>query len=99
MSESTKTCTGCNRELPLSAFGRLASAPDGLSYRCRECVNAQKREYHRANRKLKRVFTNPDLAAFTPRQLIDELKARGYSCCASGKPITGELKITQTIKV
>lgn len=90
MSETTKTCTGCNRELPLSAFGRLASAPGGLSYRCRECVSAMQHEYYLANRKLKRVFTNPDLANFTPRQLIDELKARGYS---------GELKITQTIKV
>ena len=33
---------------------------------------------------------NPELAAFTPRQLIEELKARGY---------TGELKYTQTIKL
>ncbi len=90
MSEPTKLCTGCNRELPLESFGKLASAPDGLSYRCRECVNAQKREYHRSRARMKKVFTNPDLAAFTPRQLIDELKARGYS---------GELKITQTIKV
>ena len=90
MSETTKLCTGCNRELPLEAFGRMASAPDGLSYRCKECVNAAKREYHHSRKKLKRVFTNPDFANFTPRQLIDELKARGYS---------GELKSTQTIKV
>ena len=33
---------------------------------------------------------NPKLAAFTPRQLMEELKARGY---------TGELKYTQTIKL
>lgn len=90
MSETTKICSGCNRELPLESFGRMASAPDGLSYRCKECVNAAKREYHHSRKKLRRVFTNPDLANFTPRQLIDELKARGYS---------GELKITQTIKV
>lgn len=31
-----------------------------------------------------------DLAAFTPRQLIDELRKRGY---------TGELKYVQTIKL
>ena len=33
---------------------------------------------------------NPALAEFTPRQLIDELRKRGY---------TGELKYTQTIKL
>ena len=34
--------------------------------------------------------TNPALASFTPRQLMEELKARGY---------TGELKYTQVIKL
>lgn len=34
--------------------------------------------------------TNPELAQFTPRQLMEELKAHGY---------TGELKYTQTIKL
>lgn len=28
--------------------------------------------------KLTKVFTNPDLAKFKPRELIEELKARGY---------------------
>lgn len=37
-----------------------------------------------------KVFVNPDLAKFTPRQLIEELRGRGY---------TGELKYTQTIKI
>lgn len=27
---------------------------------------------------LTKVFTNPDLAKFKPRELIEELKARGY---------------------
>ena len=36
------------------------------------------------------VFSNPDLARFTPRQLMEELRARGY---------TGELKYVQTIKI
>lgn len=35
-------------------------------------------------------YTNPDLAQFTPRQLIAELKARGY---------TGELKYVQVINL
>lgn len=44
------------------------------------------------NRPLKMhpVYSNPELAKFTPRQLMNELKARGYS---------GELHITQKIKL
>lgn len=45
-----------------------------------------------ANRppKIHPVYSNPELAKFTPRQLMDELKARGYS---------GELQYTQKIKL
>lgn len=45
-----------------------------------------------ANRppKIHPVYSNLELAKFTPRQLMDELKARGYS---------GELQYTQKIKL
>jgi hypothetical protein len=42
-----KQCTGiCDRELPADAeyFHRRTAARDGLQSRCRECVNASKRE-------------------------------------------------------
>ena len=39
---------------------------------------------------MNKVFSNPELARFTPRQLIDDLKARGYS---------GQLKYTHTINL
>lgn len=39
---------------------------------------------------LKKIYSNPELARFSPRELIAELKARGY---------TGELKFTQTISL
>lgn len=39
---------------------------------------------------LKKVYSNPELARFSPRELIAELKSRGY---------TGELKFTQTISL
>ena len=39
---------------------------------------------------LKKIYSNPELARFSPRELIAELKARGY---------TGELKYTQTISL
>ena len=41
-------------------------------------------------RHLKKIYSNPELAKFSPRELIAELKARGY---------TGELKYTQTISL
>lgn len=39
---------------------------------------------------LKKVYSNPELAKFHPRELIAELKARGYS---------GELRYTQVFAV
>lgn len=39
---------------------------------------------------LKKIYSNSELAKFSPRELIAELKARGY---------TGELKYTQTISL
>lgn len=39
---------------------------------------------------LKKVHSNPELAKFQPRELIAELKARGYS---------GELRYTQVFTV
>ena len=39
---------------------------------------------------LQKIYSNPELARFSPRELIAELKARGY---------TGELKYTQTISL
>lgn len=39
---------------------------------------------------MKKVYNNVELAKFTPKQLMDELRSRGYS---------GELKYVQTIKI
>ena len=47
-------------------------------------------ENERGGGKFRKVFTNPELAPFTPRQLMDELKARGYS---------GTLKYVETIEI
>ena len=77
----TKKCPKCGRELPVSEFWKNASKEDGLQ------EYFKKRSKPSANN-LKKVFTNPELAKFTPRHLMDELKARGY---------TGELQYTQKI--
>lgn len=85
----TKKCSKCGRELPVSEFWKNITKDDGLQDYCKDCG----KEYFKKRNKpstnnLKKVFSNPDLAKFTHRQLIDELKARGYS---------GELLYTQKI--
>lgn len=89
-----KICKKCGRELDESSFPRNKKLKDGLSSICRDCSNAAQREwYHNhkgGGKSMILVYSNPELAKFTPRQLIDELRARGY---------TGELKYTQTIKL
>lgn len=75
-AEKRKTCSKCGRELPISHFHKDSAIKDGLQTVCKECrknVNTV-----RSDKKFSKVYSNPDLARFTPRQLIDELKQRGY---------------------
>lgn len=82
----TKKCKRCGRELPLEAFGNLSTSPDGKYDRCKECVNRQQRdEYARRKAKEQGITSEPPMGGgidalkiFTPRQLLKELKSRGY---------------------
>lgn len=47
---SVKTCRECGTEKPLADFHRSKQARDGYLARCRECVNAKKREWAKNNR-------------------------------------------------
>ena len=80
----TKRCSKCGRELPLSEFYLMRVAADGLQDWCKRC----QKERVRTNYTNK--LCNPDLAQFTPRQLIEELRHRGY---------TGEIQYVQKIKL
>lgn len=81
-----KICKKCGRELPLEAFGNLSRNPDGLQDYCKECVNKQQRDdYARRKAKEQGISTetpmgggNEALKGFTPRELLKELKSRGY---------------------
>jgi len=87
----TKKCNKCGRELPLSEFHRKAASPDGYQEACKECkITYAKERYSTGGGKMNKVYSNPELSKFTPRELIQELKSRGYS---------GELKYVQLIKV
>ena len=90
--ENLKKCSKCGRELPVSEFWRNASTEDGLQTYCKECGNiyAKNRKKTPGGGNLKKIYSNSELVRFSPRELITELKACGY---------TGELKYTQTISL
>ena len=79
----TKVCKKCGQELPLDQF----HMNDNCKSEHDKLRNLLKKE---AQAGIHKVFVNPDLAKFTPRQLIEELRGRGY---------TGELKYVQVIKI
>lgn len=80
----TKICRICGEEKPISDFPKNNNYADGYDNRCKVCVNA----YQRALRPNHKREGNPDLANFTPRELIEELRKRGYK---------GTLEYTKTI--
>jgi len=85
-----KKCSRCHRELPESEFYKNISYKDGLQCWCKSCANDYNKYVRSFKNKEKMGDGNPALAEFIPRQLIDELRKRGY---------TGELKYTQIIKL
>lgn len=62
---ATKRCKSCGEVLPITAFRTDTRSKDGYCHICDAC-------------KAKSKECNPKLANFTPRELIDELRARGY---------------------
>lgn len=85
-----KVCRYCGKEKPTSEFHGSNRSADGLQTYCKEC----KKELARQRTVMRRVKDasglNPELADFQPRELIAELRARGFY---------GELKFINVIKV
>lgn len=46
-----KTCRRCSKQLPLSNFGRLSIASDGLNYNCKPCNSRRGLERYYVKRK------------------------------------------------
>ena len=98
----TKVCTRCGKELSLDSFSPVQKDGTKLRAMCKDCVKEYQREYSLKRKVInkktptamgdnyRKVYNNPDLATFTPKQLMDELRSRGY---------TGELKYVQVIKI
>lgn len=75
-----KICKKCGKELSIDNFYKDRTTKDGFGFYCKACIksyNASKKA-DTGGGKYTKVYTNPELAKFKPRELIDELKARGY---------------------
>lgn len=83
----TKVCKVCGQELPLSEFRKSPFSTNGIAT-CKKCVS----EKTEKTKLFKRITssTNSELAKFTPKELIEELKSRGYK---------GKLYVTRTIEL
>lgn len=83
----TKVCKVCGKELPLSEFRRSPFTTNHIAT-CNKCVS----EKIKKTKLFKETTgsTNSELAKFTPRELIEELKSRGYK---------GKLYVTRTIEL
>ena len=61
---TSKVCACCGKELPISKFKRHGRANDGYRRVCNDCKA--------------KVNSNPKLTDITSKELIDELRVRGY---------------------
>lgn len=82
-----RICKKCGNEYPLSQFPIDNRAKSGHRTICRDCFNARQTELYAQKKQLN--SDNP-LAKFKSRELILELRNRGYS---------GKLVLTQEVVI
>lgn len=83
----TKVCKVCGQELPLSEFRNSPFTVNGIAT-CNKCVSDKIKKTKLFNRT--KSDSDNELAKFTPRELIGELRSRGYK---------GKLYVTRTIEL
>ena len=80
--EATNVCGHCGRELPVSEFNKRSASQDGLQFWCRDCQHNASGESYKRRRDVVSSLSHDDasnpLASFKPRELIEELRRRGY---------------------
>lgn len=78
---ATKVCSHCGRELPVSEFNKRSASSDGLQHWCRDCMHKSYSESYKRRVVVSSLShddaSNP-LASFKLRELIEELRRRGY---------------------
>lgn len=100
----TKKCGKCGQVLPVSEFNKCSSREDGYQWCCKKCQTSYRpktKQRVTINDDVKRPLAssivgestykrNPAFAGYQPRELIEELRARGYK---------GKLYITREIEL
>ena len=82
----TKICKNCGQEKPIADFQKHKGYKDGYANCCKECRNLYYKSHYRAVGKEDRQKRR-DLAIFSTREILLELKRRGC---------TGTLTMTET---
>ena len=82
----TKICKNCGQEKPVADFQKHKGYKDGYANCCKECRNLYYKSHYRAVGKEDRQKRR-DLANFSTREILLELKRRGC---------TGILTMTET---
>ncbi len=90
MENQAKKCNECGKLLTFDHFRLTPLSADGHANICKECAKQKRRKKRDEFVPTPTGGGNPDLAKFTPRELIEELRSRGYS---------GKLTITREIQV
>lgn len=91
MNNTAKKCTECGKLLTLDSFRLVNTSKDGHAHICKDCSRLK-----RASKKMEKSVMsstgggNSELAKFTPRELIAELRSRGF---------TGKLSVIREIIV
>lgn len=71
----TKICKKCGRELPIENYHIDNRMAGGYKSICKDCNSAYRKERNDAKKADKE---STPLSKFTPRELIEELRKRGY---------------------
>lgn len=75
----TKICKKCGQTKPIEEFSKDARLRDGYSIYCKDCkCDMSRKSYEKIKLKREATATANALAAFTPREILAELKRRGY---------------------
>lgn len=78
ITTNMRVCRVCGKEKPIYQFGVHNKYKDGIDTRCKECRNEKQAEWQRVKKAKEKASTRTELSQFTPRELIEELRARGY---------------------
>lgn len=76
MENHAKTCKECGKLMTLDHFRGAHFAADGHANICKECARQKRQQKKDEFAPTPSGGGNPELAKFTPRELIEELRSR-----------------------